>query len=218
MRTGLSQATTRPNEDTDMTYSRFVIRAYSFAVLSFTTSCALAQHGETKGFDLSAQIEMLAENMAAVIPSTSEREVGRSNDVIDRRIVFCDSNVLEAVGTSRWESLLSADSEVARIHASLALARMGQDSAVEQVKRLALESKNGFVRQAAVAVLGMIQRTDDPEIVPILEKALKDPFVYYIGDVGIGVSAEAAVQNYGKMAVWTNHNWELKDLRVDETN
>lgn len=177
----------------------------------------VASYGVSSGLSVPVILDHIAQDESCRMPQTQNREMSDAKNVVNRKVLFCPPDELSSLDEDKLREYVNSGNELVRIHALFLLARRGDASAIDQVKLLAKGAGNGFVRQGAVHVLGVVRKNDDPEILSILKDALNDPFTYFIGDVSVGVGAEAAVQNYGKEAVWTNGNWELKDVRMDET-
>lgn len=178
----------------------------------------VSSYGVSLGLSVPVILDHIAQDESYRIPQTQNQEMSEAKNVVNRKVLFCSSDELSSLDEDKLHEYVSRGNELVRIHALFLLARRGDTSAIDQVKLLAKGADNGFVRQGAVHVLGVVRKNDDPEILSILKDALNDPFTHFIGDVSVGVGAEAAIQNYGKKAVWTNGNWELKDLQMDEAN
>lgn len=139
--------------------------------------------------------------------------IGPSRDPINRCVVYCPEEDLNAYPQTRLQTFLEGHGEIAGLHARFLLARKGDRQSIEYVKELVTYPRNGFVRCAAVAVLGLLPKGSAPEIVPILVKALRDPFEHSIGDVGFGgVGAEAALRRHGVKASFKEGDWRLEKL------
>ncbi|MCB1102803.1 MAG: HEAT repeat domain-containing protein [Verrucomicrobia bacterium] len=191
-------------------------------ILAYAYRAGLLRSSDASRDDVSVMsVPALLDHIASLneggIPRTQAQEMGEAKNVIDRRVLLCAPEALASLDVDRLNQYVASGNERAHIHALFLLARLGDEDALAEVKWLAKNADNGFVRQGAVYILGMIQKESDPEILPILKAALNDPFTYMVGDVEMGVGADAALQYYGKRAVWTNGAWVVIDAEMHDS-